>query len=428
MAKKLSVAAIEKLKADPAKRREVPDAGKPGLYLVVQPSGRKSWAVRYRLRGRTGKLTLSGFPALPVARKLAQDALDDVAAGKDPAERKRRERTISDLVEDVFAEFLAKHVAKRNGQPVRISHRKETGRLLGLRPVKDANGREDLTRWEPTKSKLAVLHHWKGRDVKTITKRDVLDVLDKTIARGSPVGANRRLAALKTFFGWTVKRDIRETSPCDHLDRPSPENKVERALSDAEIGAAWRAADGMGFAYGRMVQMLILVGQRRDEVRAAARSEIADNVLQIDGSRTKNHRTHLVPLGTAAQAILVSLPKIKGERGFLFTLEGEVPVSNLSRCKHKLDKAMRAELGDDFRPWRLHDLRHTLKTWMQEKRIPKDVRSAVQNHIDGDMDSHYGHYSFLKEKREALEAWGQHVLAVVARTADRVVAFQEAAE
>lgn len=57
--------------------------------------------------------------------------------------------------------------------------------------------------------------------------------------------------------------------------------------------------------------------------------------------------------------------------------------------------------------WRLHDLRHTLKTWMQRARIPKDVRNAVQNHHDGDMDELYGHYSFEEEKRDALDRWAR---------------------
>ena len=91
MAKKLTQIAIEKIKPNPAKRRELPDAGKPGLYLVVQPSGKKSWAVRYRRLsdGRPRKLTLDGFPSLALARKRAQDALDRVADGLDPAAEKK---------------------------------------------------------------------------------------------------------------------------------------------------------------------------------------------------------------------------------------------------------------------------------------------------------------------------------------------------
>ena len=92
MAKKLTARKVEQTRPNPSKRREIPDGGKPGLYLVIQPSGRKSWAVRYRVNGQPRKLTLDGFPGLATARRLAQDALNMVAEGKDPAAEKQASR------------------------------------------------------------------------------------------------------------------------------------------------------------------------------------------------------------------------------------------------------------------------------------------------------------------------------------------------
>src|SRR5580692_5935731 len=78
----------------PEKRREVPDGKIGGLYLVLQPSGMKSWAVRYRVAGAPRKLTIGPYPAidLATARKRAQEALGDVAGGKDPAAVKQASR------------------------------------------------------------------------------------------------------------------------------------------------------------------------------------------------------------------------------------------------------------------------------------------------------------------------------------------------
>jgi hypothetical protein len=50
---------------------------------------------------------------------------------------------------------------------------------------------------------------------------------------------------------------------------------------------------------------------------------------------------------------------------------------------------------------------------MQQARIPKDVRNAVQNHFDGDIDELYGHYSFETEKRDTLEAWARHLENII---------------
>src|SRR5262249_3705810 len=94
----------------------------------------KSWAVRYRVGRQSRKLTLEGFPSLAVARKLAQCALDAVSEGKDPAQAKKASRNApSNCVDDVFAEFMAKHVRRRDGRPICESTCFETARLLGLK-------------------------------------------------------------------------------------------------------------------------------------------------------------------------------------------------------------------------------------------------------------------------------------------------------
>src|SRR5262249_20110271 len=86
------------------KRREIPDANLPGLYLIVQPSGAKSWAVRYRRHGRTRKLTLGAYPAIDLvaARDLGATALRDVAKNRDPGHDKARTKAKqTDAIEDV---------------------------------------------------------------------------------------------------------------------------------------------------------------------------------------------------------------------------------------------------------------------------------------------------------------------------------------
>ena len=68
------------------KRREVPDGKITGLYLIVQPSGAKSWALRYRAAGAPRKLTIGPYPAIDIgkARKRAQEAIGEIVGGKGP--------------------------------------------------------------------------------------------------------------------------------------------------------------------------------------------------------------------------------------------------------------------------------------------------------------------------------------------------------
>src|ERR671916_1035127 len=103
MAKTLTIQSIERIKPDPAKRREIPDGLLVGLYFVIQPSGARSWAVRYRHGGKPRKLTLGGYPALDLgtARERARQALQAVAKGDDPGtEKAEASRRARDAVDD----------------------------------------------------------------------------------------------------------------------------------------------------------------------------------------------------------------------------------------------------------------------------------------------------------------------------------------
>jgi integrase len=424
--RKLTALKVANAKPDPAKRLEIPDAGKPGLYLVVQPSGRKSWAVRYRCNGTPRKLTLPGFPSLATAHKLAQAALDKVAEGQDPAAEKRIARRTaeaqgSNLVDGAFLLFLERHVRTKKGRPIRETTKRETARLLGYR-------RDPTNHDAWIQSGNGVLARWKGRTVQSITRADVRDLLTDLVEAG-PIAANRTLTALKTCFTWHVKRDALAKSPCDGLDPPSSEGSGrERTLSDTELAALWRAADADAYPFGRMAQLLILTGCRRDEVRKAQWAEfnLPERQWLIPGHRTKNGREHLVPLTDPALAILKAMPRVRGEKAkLLFTTNGETPVSGMAKAKERLHDAMTHALNEEPARWTLHDLRRTFVTGLQRLRFPMEVAEACVNHRSGTMAgvaSVYARHAYATEKREAVEAWARHVADVVeGRTTGKVI-------
>ena len=145
MAKVLTVKGVE-AEAPGAARREVPDGHTAGLYLVVQPSGVKSWAVRYRVAGKPAKLTLGPYPALDLksARDQARAALATVARGGDPGADRKAARVAAtvkpeapaDLIEDVAAKFVARYLPR-----LRDSSRIETTRILNRDVVEPWRGR-----------------------------------------------------------------------------------------------------------------------------------------------------------------------------------------------------------------------------------------------------------------------------------------------
>ena len=388
MAKALTVRALENARTQ-GERREIPDGLLRGLYLVVQPSGTKSWAVRYRHGGATRKHTLGPYPAidLATARNLGGKALRAVAEGSDPAAEKQEARAAKPDTINAVADAFIESYCKRKNRPRTAA---ETARLL----------------------RLHVLPRWRGRHINSITRRDVRELLDHIIAGGSPVAANRAFAAVRLLFNWAIEHDIVIASPCVGVKRPTQEVPRDRVLSDDELRDVWKAAGRVGYPFGPLVQLLVLTGARRDEVAGMRWSEIdvESRLWCLPRERVKNKRPHEIPLSEPAIAIVTALPRIAGG-DYVLTTSGKVAASNYGKNKRRLD----ALLPSDMPPWRLHDLRRTVASGLARLGINLPVIEKVLNHASGSFAGIVGVYQkheFSQEKRQALDAWGAFVAAV----------------
>ena len=399
MRRGLTVRAVEAMRPA-SERREIADGFLPGLYLVVQPTGAKSWAVRYRHHGQPRKFTLGSFPAidLKTARDLGAKALRAVAEGRDPGhERAQARASQPDSIETVAAQFVERHCQRVN----RPRTARETERLL----------------------RRNVLPRWRGRSVDSITRRDVLDVLDRVVDAGAPIEANRVLAATRKMFAWAVARDIIAASPCAGVKPPSPERPRDRALNDDELRSVMLAADQIGWPFGPLIQLLALTGQRRDEVGRMRWSEVDIKkclwVLPLGRTKT-GQAAHEVPLSTAPIEILKKIPRIAGS-DLVFSTNGSTAASGFSKAKRRIDTL----LPPDTPHWTLHDLRRTCASGMARLGINLPVIEKVLNHSSGSFAGIVGVYqkhSFANEKRAALEAWGNFVAALVeGKPASKVV-------
>src|SRR5262249_22679416 len=288
MLRALTARTLETLKPG-STRQEIPDPLLPGHYLVLQPSGARSFAVRYRLAGRSRKYTLGPYPAidLKTARRLAARALRAVAEGRDPGQEKIAARQAPpDTFEAVASRFVELHCRGAN------------------RP-RTIEGRQQLL-------DLHVLPRWRRRLIKGITRRDVLDLLDALVAGGRPIAANRALTAIRKLFNWAIERDIVAVSPCAGVKPPTPQQARDRTLRDAEPLHSWRAADHMGGPFGALVKLLMLTGQRRDEVARMTWREVdlGGRLWTLPKERAKNGQPHDIPLSAPAVAVLEALPRI----------------------------------------------------------------------------------------------------------------------
>lgn len=436
MAKGLTAKSVENAEAGEA-RREIPDRLLTGLYLVVQPSGKKSWAVRYRHAGQSRKYTIGTHPGttLQEARRLGEKALRAAAEGRDPAAEKQADRKAAkaanadeagkqrDLFENVARQFIERYAKPRAAAKGRPDAWRETGRILGLRP--DPDNPEKLVEVGGD-----VIRVWKGRRIQDITKRDVNELLDEIVDRGAGIMANRTLAAIRKLFNWCVSRDIIAASPCTLIDPPAEEKSRDRILSDDELALVWKAADADDTPFGPLVKLLVLTGQRLTEVGEMRWDELdlEKKLWTLSGERVKNGERHDVPLSQAAVDILTALPRIKTTGGYVFTSGRDAAVSGYSRAKSRLDAAIaKANPAGEkvVEHWTFHDLRRTMASGMARLGIALPVIEKVLNHTSGTFRGIVGVYqrhSYADEKRAALDRWAVHVGAVVdGRKVDNVV-------
>lgn len=405
-----------------ATRREFPDGRIGGLYFVLQPSGARSWAVRYRTGGKPAKFTIGAYPAidLATARRLAQKALGEVAEGQDPAANKQAakaaaresKRDQNDLVERVVEQFIERH-AKPKTRDWR-----ETERML----------------------KNKVVKAWRGRRLSQIGRADVHALLDDIIDAGAPIAANRTFAQLRKMCGWAVERGILNQNPCQGMRAPSVEKARDRVLSDDEIRLVWRAFEQVGWPFGPMAKILLLTGARRNEVAEIPWDEIDldKRLWTLPETRSKTRHAHEIPLSDAAIDVLKSVPRFDDARiDFVFTTTGRTPISGFSRAKSLIDAAiveiMRAddpESVTSLEPWTLHDLRRTVATNLQRLGIKLEVTESVLGHISGSRAGVVGIYQrhdFADEKRAALDAWSRKLDQIVTgKSVDNIVELTKA--
>lgn len=396
MPKALTVRGIEALKGGPV-RAEIPDGLIPGLYLICQASGVKSWAVRYRAGGRTRKHTLGRYPAIDLAnaREIARRTLVEVASGRDPAADKAEARRVACDLVPPFRDQI------------------ESSAALFIERYAKANTKEQT--WRESERLLAthVLPLWRTRRVQDIARRDVVELMDAIVDRGAPVSANRTLAVVRRMFGWLVERGVIVTNPCTEVRAPTAEKSRDRVLSDAELRAILQACDGLKEPFGALIKLLALTAQRRDEVGQMTWREVDldARIWTIPKERAKNGIAHDVPLSDPAVKVLAGIRRIAGSGGLMFTTTGETPVSGFSKIKKRLDAAV-----PDAPPWVLHDLRRTAASGMARLGINLPVIEKVLNHTSGSFGGVTGIYQrhqFAVEKRAALEIWAAHVEALV---------------
>ncbi len=380
---KFTARGIEAIKPPKSGQVDYWDSALLGFILRVSYGGKKAWCLSYRHEGRKRRLTLGTYPALSLAdaRLKAGDALREVAHDKDPAADKEAHRK-AETFGELAIEFLEKHSKKR----------KKSWR------VDERAFERDL------------LPRFRHRRANSISRKEVIRLLDDIVDRGAPIQANRTLEILRKMYNWAISRDILDANPCAGVAKPGAEHQRDRVLTDDEIKLVWNALDHEPPTVAAMFRLRLLTVQRGQEAATIRRQDIdpKSRWWTIPAEQSKNNLAHRVPLSSQAWAVLEPFYNAADEdTEWLFPAPlANGPMLHLWRYTEDI----RERSGVNFVP---HDLRRTGASLMTGMGISRLTVGKLLNHAELGVTAVYDRHSYDAEKRQALDAWGARLEEIV---------------
>jgi integrase len=412
MVMKLTRAAVSGLELPAGKTDHIIfDEDLPGFGLRLRAGAKRgtkrTWIIQYRVPSGHRRMVLGDLRKLDAAaaREAAKKRLAKVTLGGDPqADRDAERKRAADTFESIFELYLAA----------------KTGEL---RP----KSLDETTRY--LKKHAKPLHRL---SLHKITRRDIAARLTAIGNDSGPVAGARARAALSGLFTWAMREGIVDENPVINAGHPEKPRSRERVLSASELVEVWNATQDDD--YGKILRLLILTGQRRDEVAAVPWAELneQEGIWTIPKERTKNKCEHKIMLPAAASEIIKTVHK-RDKRDFLFGLKG--PFSGFSKAKLAIDARIlkaRCEAAkkagapvDDVKPmdpWTVHDLRRTVDTMMgEELKILPHVTEALLNHVKGGVEGVYNKSKYRGEVKTALALWADYVRALIEHDERQVI-------
>jgi integrase len=385
MARALTDVSIRNLRPA-AQRREIPDRT-PLLYLVLQPSGRRRFVLRYRVHGQSRKVTLAAGLTLAAARKAAADAAVELERGTDPREsRQEAKRKAAEARANTLAAVCAEY----------LRHDAE------LRTIGD---RERLLRGH-------VLPVLGNRPIASIKRGEIVRLLDKVADESGKRTADVVLSILRRVCNWYAVRDESYVPPFVRgMRRQKPgEGERSRVLDDDELRRVWAAAEKAG-AFGVLVRLLLLTAARRSEITGLRWVEIKDGVWHLPAARNKAKEDLQRPLSAAALALITAqqqdgpcvLPPFR---------------SGFTRPKQALDTT------SGVSGWTIHDLRRTSRVLLSRAGISSDTAERCLGHVIGGVRGIYDRHRYLPEMLHAYEALASLIERITNPPAENVVTLR----
>lgn len=386
--------------------RDINDPACTGLQLRITPEAR-TWYFRYSWRGRRVRAMLGSYPSIGLA-----EARSKAFAGRDHLERGIDPRSAGMAPNPMATSAPSPSVSGAPLKPFSVEALAEEFMRVFITPRRKRP--KDVQRILDKD----VLSVWNGRDVRTITPRHVIDLLDGIIARGSNVMANRVADILGQMFTFGIHRAILDDSPVKLLIRPGGDEVARsRVLSDQELSVLIRTRTEVFKSppIRHALVLLLLTLQRRGELAMAKWShvDLENRTWHIPAENAKTARGYDVPLSVWAVEEFEVLKRLAGRSAYVFPdstgknhADPKLITRSVARCQKRLEELKVAKFTG-------HDLRRTGRTGLAKLKIAPHIAERCLNHSTGTaIERTYDVHDYFAERRLALEIWADHLRAI----------------
>lgn len=364
-----------------------------GLYLLVKPTGKKYWRMKYSVEGKEKLLAFGKYPDLSLAdaRDMRAEARKLKAKGMDPGEVKRKQKAQILINSENCFEKLA-----REWHNIQAS------------------------KWSPYYAKQVMQRLEKDvfpkighKAMDSITARELLNMATAIQDRDAIEMAHRAVNICGQVFQYALITERAENNPALALRGAlkAPKTNNYAYLSAKELPgflAALKAYNAGSYQTKLAIQFLMLTFVRTNELCGARWAEIDMEKAEwrIPAERMKMKAPHIVPLSTQAVAVLKKLHSLSSHREHVF------PSIQSPRKTMSTNTMLQAIYAMGYKDRTTgHGFRATASTIINESGLfsPDVIERQLAHQERNKVRASYNHADYMPERRKMMQWWASYL-------------------
>ncbi len=376
-------------------RERIRIAGTDGLLLELSPKGKRTWYV-YATQGKGADAKkvwrkIGSASAITVKRaiELANEQVENITTGT--AEPEPSE-TFDTLFRDHLEQYRKKE--RRSWEEDEAFYNRRIAAVIG------------------------------GTPTNQLDRKAIVAALNKIELESTRSQARNAHYLISATFKWGIGNARCLDNPAAGIPARKALSFRERKLTEDELRTIWHESARLGRVQQIIIQLLLVLGGRRQEVTAMERAELARaGLFALSAQRRKKWRIgrkptpHVLPLLPLAQSLIDEALQLADEHKraskYVFpnrtlTNDGPMSADSITSAFARLMTALKIEGAQ------LRDLRSAAKTIMVDAGVPREYADAVQDHSAvGNAGDIYDKSEYLRHKTAALEVLEREVLRIV---------------